>query len=238
MKIVSINIEKDAHLEKVASFVEREQPDVVCMQEIMGDRMPYFSEKMGMVGTFVPFVILKNWDGLLDGRVMGVAVFTREPHVVLGIHYYQGTEGVLQNLDRAADLYEVHRSTARAVLVVKVNEYVIGTTHFTYTPDGEPDKEQESCLERMLQLTSQYDNLLLCGDFNIPRPNKLYKRLQEEFTDNISQRYDSSLDSQLHRVKGLKNMVDYMWSRGGYKVEDVYFMEGVSDHCAVIASVE
>jgi len=237
MKIVSINIEKDAHLERVIDFVQKENPDVVCMQEVMESTFPHLMSEMGMYGTFVPFVTLKNWGDGLDGRVMGIATFSREPHTIAGVHYYQGTEGKLSDLEKGVDICEVHKNIARAVLAVRAGKCVIGTTHFTYTCDGEPDEAQRKSLERMLKLLEPYENLVLCGDFNIPRPNELYEKLKEEFTDNVPSIYHSSLDSKLHRVPGLERMVDYVWTRGGCEAGEVHFVEGVSDHCAVVTEV-
>jgi len=237
MKVVSINIEKKSHLEQVVDFVNKEKADVVCIQEVMDDTFSYLMHTLEMSGTFAPFVTLEGWGEGLDGN-MGVAVLSREPHVVEGVHYYQGVEGKINTLKNKEDIHEIHDAIARAVLVVSTGVCTIGTTHFTYTKDGEPDDVQRRSLGTMLKLLKPYGDLVFCGDFNIPRPNELYRQLKNEFTDTIPESYHSSLDSKLHRVPGLQKMVDYMWVRGRYVARNVHLVEGVSDHCAIIAEVE
>ncbi len=89
----------------------------------------------------------------------------------------------------------------------------------------------------MLELTKPYKDLVFCGDFNIPRPNKYYQQLRSTFTDNVPEQYLSSIDPDLHHIKGLQKMVDYIWTRGVCKVTNVHFKNGVSDHLALIGEI-
>jgi hypothetical protein len=47
----------------------------------------------------------------------------------------------------------------------------------------------------------------------------------------------TSLDQNLHRVKGLQYMVDGCFSSGDVNVTSVKLCDGVSDHMAVVAIV-
>ncbi len=242
MKIVSLNVERNKHIPKVLSFLEEENPDVVCLQEVMEKEVEIISNELGLYKSFVAFAFLdKGWEEDANGDKWGVAILSKEKPVSINSCLYKG-DGVLKNYTRAKWDENSHKIISRYVLLseFKNNDesMFIGTTHFTYTPDGEPDIFQIESLNKLLKITERYENLFLCGDFNIPRGNELYNELKEVFVDNIPVEYDSSLDPELHRIKGLKRMIDYAWSKGCVAVENVSLKCGVSDHCAVLANVE
>lgn len=82
------------------------------------------------------------------------------------------------------------------------------------------------------------EEIVIAGDFNIPRGNEMYQKLQTHFRDNIPTEVESTVDPILHYankdISGtLKLVVDYIWSTPKYKVENVRVVSGVSDHCAL-----
>jgi endonuclease/exonuclease/phosphatase family metal-dependent hydrolase len=131
--------------------------------------------------------------------------------------------------------------------IVNDAEYLVYTTHFTWTEDGEtPSQEQIESMNALLTHTQTLEPHLLCGDFNIPRNiNYLYKNLVGEYVDNIPAQYVSSLDKDLHRLKDNMEkkrvldtfMVDYVFSQHPYKVSDVRLEFDLSDHAAVVGTV-
>ncbi len=244
MKVVNINVERNKHLDKVINFLQKEDADVVCFQEMMDVSVQKVSDALKMKSSFTPFAILQGWSDecCVDGNKWGVAILTKNEHKVLGEKLYQG-DGKMRIYENGKWKSSNHDLISRFVLLVKAyvdeNEYVVGTTHFTYTPDGLPDSFQEKSADNLLDSLREYENMILCGDFNVPRKiNKIYKKIKEEFKDNIPLEYDSSLDPKMHRAKGLKRMVDYVWSRGNHVVSNVGLKTGVSDHCAVVADVK
>lgn len=242
VKIVSVNIERNKHFDTVIPFLERESADVVCLQEVMESSVKRFVDTLGMHATFVPFAILSGWEEEVEGLSFGVALLSKKKHTVRGIHYFQGN-GEVRVVKHESPIREYHKCITRAVLVSDCQDdmgsvFTVGTTHFTYTPDGEPDMEQTVALGKLIGELSLYPDLVLTGDFNIPRANGLYGMLCKEFTDNVPQYIESSLDPELHRVKGLLRMVDYFWTKGSYRARDVRFEAGISDHCALVGKVD
>ncbi len=242
MKIISLNVERNKHMSKVLSFLKTEKPDVVCLQEVMGGKIDFISKELGMYKSFIPFAFLDSgWEEDANGDGWGVAILSKERPVSSTNYLYKG-DGILKNYTRAKWDENSYKIISRYVLLSEFKRngesMFIGTTHFTYTPDGKPDMLQRQSLNKLLKITEKYKNLFLCGDFNIPRESELYSELKKVFIDNVPVRYDSSLDPELHRIKGLKRMVDYAWSRGDVDVENVFLKHGISDHCAVLANVE
>ena len=129
---------------------------------------------------------------------------------------------------------------------VDVGEYTIGAVNWTWTQDGAVNAKQK---EGIARLTAKLEDLelVLCGDFNLPRNlpggNEIYQALTAVWKDNIPADVLTSIDPDLHKANKhergrLKWMVDYIWTTPMYKVGKVRVVSGVSDHCAVVCEIE
>ena len=148
-------------------------------------------------------------------------------------------------------LFRSRNNTLRAIIVGTIiyegNTYTICSTHFTWSPNGDSAcHAQKGDMEEFLRITQTLPPHIMCGDFNIPRHhNSLYQTLISNYTDNIPEHYQTSLDSAFHKLtdseekKHLleKYMVDYIFSKPPYRIEDVRLQFAISDHAAVIATV-
>jgi len=237
MKLIQLNIERNRHLEKVLSFFEREQPDVLCLQEVMERSVPRIAERTDMYFTFVPSARLLGFEEGTDGDLWGIALLSRTPHMVHDAHQYGGSRE-LPTLDSSDP--EHPYSSRRTLLVADVGSedrrFTIGVTHFTWSSNGENTPLQETDLTELLAVLRQYDELVLCGDFNIPRGTALYRMLAARLLDHVPSDVKTTLDQQLHRVPGLLHVVDYVWSTPHYEV-DLHVRPGISDHCALVGEV-
>lgn len=208
----------------------------------MEDTVSFLSETLGMHASFAPLVRLEGWGADLDGGVMGIALLTKLPHQIHDVFFYE-SDPRIRTITQSTSLEDLHTLFPRAVLVgdciseESERSVAVATTHFTYTPDGMPDEFQRKALNALLGHLQSYNDLVITGDFNIPRPNVLYDILAQHFTDNIPKEIVSSLDPELHRKKGLERMVDYFWTKGDYRAKNVHLVSGVSDHCAVVGEV-
>lgn len=243
LKLVSINIERSKHLDRVVSFLEREQPDVVCFQELREGDLLLFEEKLGMHSAFLSNSQHRE-QGAQETYVIGTGILTALPLQNVSLNYYRGSE---QEARHNAP-YEYITHTATGVLsaeVLKDNErFIIATTHFTWTPDGLPDEFQRTDIEKLFDILRQLEEVLLCGDFNAPRGGEIWQMLADKYTDNIPLQYKTSLDVTLHRAgkerpHELENkMVDGLFTTPGYVARDVRLEFGISDHAAIVATIE
>src|SRR3989338_3132306 len=96
MKLISINIELNKHYETVLSFLKKEKPDVVCLQELLEEDFERFKQELGMAGVYQVFSRV-NWPGYEDliGRKQGVAIFSKNI-IDSGYTFYEGREENLQ----------------------------------------------------------------------------------------------------------------------------------------------
>lgn len=242
MKLIQLNIERNLHLARFMPFLEQEQPDVVCLQEVMATTLPHIAARLGMQASFAPEMVLSGYEPDTEGDEFGVAILTREPHTCAGEHYYVRSRDTICVRHKTYDGTDDHESDiAKVLLVAEVTvrgaPFVVGCTQFTWSPGGKNTALQKRDLGTLCGILDRYPKLVVCGDFNIPRGNELYHTLNARLTDTVPRAYTTSIDQELHRVPGLRLMVDYIWTTPAYHVENVRMVCGVSDHCALVAQV-
>lgn len=235
LRLVSLNVERSKHVDRVSRFLQDVDADVVCLQECMEQDIPLFEKASGGTCIFTPMTI-EGGEGKVDKR--GIAVLSRLQVQKQEQHVYAGNSGALVRFDSTTPESK-HRTSSYVLLVCSVEkegvQFDVATTHFTWTPAGEADDQQRKDIRSMLSVLSQYDELVLCGDFNAPRGGEIFSMLTARYKDNVPAHYTTSIDGELHRAGPLPFMVDGIFSTSGYRVWDVEMKSGVSDHCALVA---
>lgn len=238
MKLVSLNIEGDNHYDKIFPLFEREKPDIICLQEFFLCDLSLFEERLSMQGYAVATSIIDqpNPYRMSPRGEQGVAIFTRLP-AVFGSKTYVGQEGVFPNLvDVGAD--GVNHAIAWLDIQEGGEVYRIVTTHFTWSPGGSVTDLQRDHLRKLLTTIEPLGEIILCGDFNAPRGKEIFDTLASTYQDNIPGDVQTTMDNALHRNSNLDPLVvDVLFSSPSYAVADVRVVSGVSDHCAIVASV-
>ena len=250
LRLASVNIERDRHLDPVLLFLSEYKPDVVCIQELMKRDIRFFERKLGATSIYVG-----NTRHPAEGKpgVMGLGIFSTLPIRSHAVEYYGGSVGKLVDFDHTS--LETRRTTEnRTVLHCGIEKagvsFRIATTHFAWTPDGLPSDFQREDLGGILAILEQMDEFVLCGDFNAPRKGEIFGRLAARYKDNIPAKYNWSVDLDLHRRGrahleqeaarvGLSGfMVDGLFTTPRYSAKDVELHNGISDHCAITATIE
>ena len=238
ISLLTLNIEGDNHLDKIQQLIDEKHPDVVCFQEIYKADLPIFQKQLQVKSVFVPSsrIESENKFRLKPKGEWGVAIFSRIPLFTAHIHAYVGELNHVPVYENGEP-----NLTNRVVIVAKFHldnkPLYIATTHFTWADKGDATELQHKNLDQLLQVVESYRPLVFCGDFNAPRGKSVFERLATEFTDNIPTHVTSSIDPDLHRVKGIELMVDGMFSSPGIHVNDVEVIQGVSDHKAVFGRI-
>src|SRR3989344_4398648 len=243
LKLISLNIEKSKHLDRVIPFISRELPDVFCVQELFERDIPHFSKALGSVAyAYVPMTRRINET---PPEIQGLATFSRFPIVHQEVHYYQGDSEHVPDSDTEDPKTFTRNNYTVLICDIEKDGYPfrICTTHFTWTPDGKPDDLQRDHIKKLLKILESVGEFVFPGDFNAPRGGEIFCMLAEKYKDNVPSHYKTSLDILLHwagktRPRELEDkMVDGIFSTPGYRVSNVEMISGVSDHCALIADV-
>lgn len=239
IKLISVNIERNKHLDTVLPFLEREQPDVLCLQELFENHVAEFEHALSAASYFVPMHLEKT------GETMGLGIFSRLPISDCSAAQYAGERGALTTfLDGTPE--EKNKTSKRILVGATIDSIRILTTHFTWTPDGQADDFQRADVRSLVQDLEKEKDFVLCGDFNAPRGGEIFSLFAARYTDTIPTHYQTSLDPNLHRVGPTlfrtqnmhTYMVDGLFSTPAYQVSDVRLEFGVSDHAAVVATID
>ena len=236
LSLVSLNMETDKHLGRIIPFLEKIQPDVFNAQELMEKDIPSIEKTLGAKAYFAPVHRhTPDWD-----LVEGMGIFTRHPVLDFQMHQYAGNTGELGVYD-GTNTDTKHDSQKYYLSVVTLEKdgvrFKIGTVHFTWSPDGNPNEYQREDLKSLLDVLAKEDEIVFSGDFNAPRGGEIFNAIAERYTDNIPLHYKTSIDGDLHRAGQLMLMVDGLFSTPNYRLSGVSLECGLSDHCAIIAQV-
>lgn len=237
IKLISVNIEGDKHLPAVEKLIERERPDVVCLQEVFETDFDHLTRKFRLRGKLVPTVWIDEGGAprFLKRGVFGNAILSHLPGRFAGQYYFQRRRQKLPN-------YQGYPNAGHRVLVWHTanNNLTIATTHFTWSRGGQVTQRQRQEMRSLLKLIDKLKPDILCGDFNTARGGKLWAQLLEQFTDNLPPEVDSTLDPTLHYAKGCKIVVDGFFTAptSQIKVKSLRLAGGISDHLAIVATCQ
>ncbi len=241
MKLASINVERSKHLERVAAFLKKHTPDVLCLQELCARDVARYEDWFGQAGLYVP---ITRHPAEVDLEPIGGGIFSRYALTDTDIHYYRGAPETLPVISFDPSVPQ-HVPLADSLHQVLVSATIAGirvaTTHLTVTFRGEASAEQLALAEKIVDYAqgqiALHGHLVLCGDFNAPRGRATFDLLAGALTDCIPTHYTSSIDANLHRAGAIPYMVDGFFCGGAVHARDVALYTGVSDHCAVMGTL-
>ena len=235
IKLLTLNIEGSKHLDLVIPFIKKEKPEVVCLQEVFEIDFPRIKKELEIGGQFFPTTNKDNpkYTDQPNGYE-GIAFFTNLEHTSIKSHCYSG-KGYIQSFKDA----ESREYTLVYSIVNKDGkDYTIGTTHFTWTPDGKQTKQQLDDLKKLINFIDRFNSLILCGDFNAPRGGETFSNFTKHLKDNLPKNITSTIDIKIHNKVKKDMAVDNIFSKGAYNVSNVKVIDGVRDHKAIIGEIE
>ncbi len=234
IRVASVNVEFNRHLDRVENFFNSVRPEVALLQEVLEADVPRLARSLGAVSAFFTPMTLYTRDG--GNSPCGTCILSRFPVARREACYYFGDGKSLRvsapdrgdTFDRALSYCDIEKGGEM---------FRIGTTHFTWTPDGDPDDVQWRDLDALFSVLDTAGEMVLAGDFNAPRGRAVFAKLAERFTDNIPAHYTSSIDPTFHRRAPLDVMVDGLFTTPSYMATNVELVSGVSDHCAIVGNI-
>lgn len=243
MKLVSLNIECNKHYEKFIPFLKEQNPDVICLQEVLEEDFVFLQEKIGLPGIFKAHAyVTSNHENYRDlcGKRFGVAIFTQTV-IDSGYSFYWGKE---ENIAVSFEEYAVKKEELQSYVLLWVDiqdkegkTFRCVTTHYPVSKEGEASTHQLEVLTPFFEHLERLQEFVICGDFNAPRGNETFTRIAKKYKDNIPEKYVTSLDQNFHRMKDLMFMVDCLFTTPQYNAKEVSLTDGLSDHMAIVATI-
>lgn len=227
----SLNVERDKHIKRIVPFLDKTHPDVLCFQEILENDFKQIRQRYSLEGIFAPRTVHEP-----TGEPEGLAILSRFALIDDSLMVYD------QFTKPDPELSHAHKTrTLAALLAVTLQseetELYISTTHFTWSNQGKVTDEQRVNMRVLLDKIEAFPELVLCGDFNTPRGKALFDMLSEKLIDNVPLTITTTIDPQLHRAGALQYVVDGLFTTPDYKVEKISIEQGLSDHCAIFATI-
>ncbi|MES2409438.1 MAG: endonuclease/exonuclease/phosphatase family protein [Patescibacteria group bacterium] len=233
MKLIQINIEFDKHLDLVNNLIKKENPDVVCMQEVLEGDFEKIKSIYNMHGVFNAMCINKD-------QKQGSAIFCKRKITTSNVEYYlKPTEEVLSDIKGETPMSGAHCSLLSVEIIHDDQIFNIITTHFpVHYPGSEVSDFQRECFKKMDAILKTKKDFILTGDTNCPRGTEIFDTLAKDYKDNVPQDSVTTIDEKLHRAGFLPYVVDCMFTTPEYKVTNIKLVDGVSDHLGIVAEIE
>lgn len=234
IKIISLNIEGDKHLSEVIGLIERERPDVVCLQEVFENDFHLFHRQFDMKGIFLPAVWIDRPGAPGFGKrgAFGVAMFSRLAGEFGGNYYFKRRGPQLPQ-------YRGKPNAGHRCLVWQSIDRgpIVAVTHFTWSKNGLATQKQRRELASLSKLFDKLQPDVVCGDFNAPRGGKIWTAISQKLIDNIPLEAKTTLDPNLHYSHGVKLVVDGFFTNPNSQltVKSLRLIGGASDHLAISA---
>ncbi len=238
LKIISLNIEHSKHLDQIIAFFKEHKFDVILLQEVLESDIPKLEQTTGMKSIFTPMNFFYNEDPEEINQVrFGLLTLSNFPILHYESAFYNGDGNELPHLKWG----ENPNLKARMLLITEIQKenekYCLLNTHFTWTPNGQPSEQQFKDLDVLLQHLSKIPEFILCGDLNAPRGTAIFDTLAKKYKDNIPAHITTTIDPRLHKAGPLNLVVDGLFTTPQYQAESVEIADGLSDHCAILATL-
>lgn len=237
IRLFSLNIEGDRHINRIIPFLQKEKADVVCFQEVFKADIPLFEKTLGMKAHFTPTMDIRDINPYLSPKgLWGLGIFTNQKSALYDEYYYVGDKSRIQ-LFVKNNPNSGNRAVSWTRFELNGKKYHIATTHFTWSPNGEATVEQQIAMDKLLIQLKQIEPIILCGDFNAPRGKQIFKMLSDIYVDNIPAEIMTTIDKTLHREGNLGYVVDGLFTTPNYKTDDVQIIGSLSDHMGIRANI-
>ena len=87
---------------------------------------------------------------------------------------------------------------------------------------------------QLVELITKQNVDIICGDFTAPHGAEIMTYIGNVIESRMPTGVETTLDPQLHRVKGVKLVVDNIFSRPGLRPAEFQVVGGLSDHKALV----
>jgi endonuclease/exonuclease/phosphatase family metal-dependent hydrolase len=234
LKIISLNIEMDKHLDRIIPFLKNQDADVIVLQEVLSKDKKAIETALGMQGIYLAQNIL-----CVEHGEFPIGLLSLSKGSLLSHHhvFYKGHGAPLIRMT-----VKEPNKMERAILVIELikdeQHYCLINTHFTWSANGLPTQEQDIDLESMLHQLAKIPEFILCGDFNAPRGTRIFDTLALRYHDNVPAEVTTTLDKTFHRAGPLDIVVDGVFTTPKYQSINSRVVSGLSDHCALVMTVQ
>lgn len=225
LKFLQLNIETNKHFDKIIPFLEKENFDVLLLEEVFENDAKMLAERFGMHLCLGKYLFRKG-----------------DRKVILSKYPFSKTEDIfIWGKDSRYHFPTEDFSLLKAQIIYDGKQYNLCNTHLPVSYPGNIIVDyQKDCYHILKEILIEEKNVLFTGDLNAPRGTYIFDDIATYMTDNIPKEIDSTIDPGLHRNRDLniRYVVDAVFSAGNHVVRDVLVHEGLSDHKGISGFLE
>lgn len=239
MKIIQLNIWGGKLGQQIIDFLQAEQPDFVCMQEVndlkgrAGYKFFATLDEIKSGGGFGEAFMSATYSSRYMERELeyGNAILSRQPFTSAQTVFTRGE--YMRNFDIEADDGNI-RNLQVATVDVDGTPLHILNHHGHHVPDTKAGNDET--LRQMRVIADVLDDLqgpvILCGDFNLAPDSRSIVTLNERLS-NLS--IIHNLQRTYNQFSAVHEVCDYIFANDQIKVEHFEMSEAlISDHKALI----
>ena len=256
LTLLHLNIERDYHLDKIEQLIHEKQPDILCFQEIFDSTIETLRKEFPHYMS-VPRLYINNGKEKYSD---GVVVMSKYPILSKKAVVYGNTDETptfenediffFKNNMRPIESFNLFYAIACIEIEINGTPLTIGTTHFPAVDRASRGRfdnvyEQSPEFNYFLGIREIYESFLrnmksipgpfiFTADMNNDRSEYMYQRLSQELIDHVPRELISTIDPDLHKIKGLSLMIDTIMSTPEINVHNFEVIQGVSDHKAFV----
>lgn len=151
-------------INKIASFIRKINPDVICLQELTQDYHATAEDAGEWIAQELGYFHYCTYGPMHfpDGTqlLMGNGILSRLPFATTASLTLQGSKLDGSRIIRDGRFY------LQASILLDDQEVYIGTTHLPFHPQFQTTHAKQGMIERILHQIPQSDHFVLAGDFN------------------------------------------------------------------------
>lgn len=251
LKHIQINIYKGNYFDSLISFLKKENPDFISMQEVTWGLFNHFEDKK--VNLFEKIRDLLSMEGVcyfdwkIRGNVgsLGNAVFSKFPIIDHKVTVLKDPEEIeFEFVESEKGFPSAPRHLLDAVCQVNNRKIHIMSWHGAWTaPPADTDetlRQSKIVREYLGRLNSENSPFLIGGDLNSTTDKKTVLMISEVANNlMIGARVKQTTHPKIHKIAPRGFLVDYIFTSDHFRLKSLYVPEIiVSDHLPVVAELE
>jgi endonuclease/exonuclease/phosphatase family metal-dependent hydrolase len=235
LKVLSLNVDRHRQAKRQKALLRSFDADVLCLQEAEATCVAAF-QSIGYSTVFAPQWTEQTAD---KTAVIGSLIATRLKDVTLSNWYIRGSaSGVPDFKNGNIQQSDIPRALQSLSMMTAGGPVNIFNLHFTWSANGQPSALQRTDAHKVSEYLQKSNDFALFADFNAPAHGEIMKILATGAKAGHPDGILSTLDDRFHYANDVKIVVDGFIVKGGMEMEQTSARFGVSDHCAILSSLQ
>lgn len=248
IKFATLNIWEGGKLfDSVVSFIKKEKPDVIGLQEVRDGRDPKLEKRFRTLGIFKKeleypysvfspeFLNITSVGNVEEGN----AIFSKFPIISKKVTFFDNLYGEFNSKD-SKHFELIPPILQHAVIELETFKLNIFNIHGIWGRDGKDNPRRLKMSKIIIDKIKDKENVILAGDFNV-LPNAKTVRNIEKYLTNVFKDDLATTFNMKHKVeKGYAtSVVDMVFMSRNIKILDHFCPEvDISDHFPLVCNLE